>query len=213
MQTDALDFRRLGIAGNEWTLRAEAAAVILAGGASRRMGQDKSLLPVGGRPMIEHIARQLRRHFAEVIVSVGDAAPYAFLQLPLVVDGAPERGPLMGIAAALAHSSRDLNFVTACDVPDVDLPLARRMLRAAAEGDYDAVVPRHGDGRMEPLHAVYQRRALRVVRDLLRAGEGRVGAVFARCRVKYIRLPAATELANLNTPADYAAYCAGSSAP
>jgi molybdopterin-guanine dinucleotide biosynthesis protein A len=201
------DFQCLAVTNDEWTLREDATAVILAGGGSRRMGTDKSLLPVNGRPMIEHIARQLIKHFNELLISAGSAAVYPSLDAPVLADPEPNRGPLMGIATALANASHDVAFVTACDVPDIDMPFVRRMLREAAVGDCDAVVPRWPDGRMEPLHAVYRRRVVPAIHNLLAAGEGRVRALFEHCRVKYEDMPSSVTLTNLNTKEDYGAYC------
>ncbi len=201
------DLDRLGIADGEWTLGEEATAVILAGGESRRMGTDKSLLPVDGRPMIEHIAHQLLRHFDQVLISAGSEDAYAFLDMPVVADPEPGRGPLMGIATALSRASHDLVFVAACDVPDIDMPFVRRMLREAEAGDYDAVVPRRPNGHIEPLHALYHRRMAPAIRDILETGECKVRGLFEHCRVKYVDIPSWVAMTNLNTREEYGAYC------
>lgn len=185
----------------------DATAVILAGGASRRMGTDKSLLPVGGYPMIEHIVRQLQGHFSEMLISAGNADAYAFLGVLIVVDPEPNRGPLMGIATALARSSHDLNFVTACDVPEIEMSFVRRLLQAAAVSDCDIVVPRWKDGSVEPLHAAYHRRVIPCIRRLLASGDGRVRSLFKHCEVKYIDIPSSVTMRNLNTIKEYGTYC------
>jgi len=98
---------------------ANVSAALLLGGASSRMGRDKSMLPINGRPMIEHICRKLRPHFSQVLISAGDEERYAFLGAPVIPDRVPDRGPLMGIASALGASAHDRNVVVACDMPDV----------------------------------------------------------------------------------------------
>jgi molybdenum cofactor guanylyltransferase len=88
---------------------------VLAGGRSSRMGTDKSLLPLAGKPLIAHAVAKLRRVCAEVhILSANPAlATYA----PLVPDIHPNCGPVGGIEAALAHSARDWNLILPVDVP------------------------------------------------------------------------------------------------
>jgi molybdopterin-guanine dinucleotide biosynthesis protein A len=63
-----------------------AAAIILAGGHSRRMRREKPLLPVCGRTMIESLIEQVRPCFATILVSVGDKSKFNFLGLPVVED-------------------------------------------------------------------------------------------------------------------------------
>jgi len=88
----------------------------------------------------------------------------------------------------------------ACDIPHIDLTYVRRML-AEAEG-FDAVIPTSGDGKYEPLFAVYKNSALEAINEVLSSGRRKISAVFARCRVKYIELEA-ERFMNLNTMAEY----------
>jgi molybdopterin-guanine dinucleotide biosynthesis protein A len=170
------------------------------------MGADKGLLPVGGRPLILHVIDQLRGRFREVLVSANDPAAYAFTGLPLVRDREPGQGPLMGIASALEASRSDTLFVVACDIPEVDLPLARRLLAEASR--YDCVVPRRGPDLLEPLFAVYRRSALPAIREALAVGERRIRRVFPRLRMRIVDAGDDARLENLNSPADLAAWLA-----
>ena len=110
----------------------------------------------------------------------------------------------MGMASALERSVNDLNFVMACDMPDIDMPFVRRLLSEAR--GYDAVVPRTGTRLLEPLFAVYRKTVLRVMRDLLTAGERRIRPVLDHCKVKYIEWPNSKRPQNLNTLEEYKAY-------
>lgn len=178
----------------------DAAAIILAGGISRRMHSDKSMLPIGGIPMVEHIHRQLQPHFKQTLVSANDVDKYAFLGVRIVPDSIQGQGPLMGIASALEASEYDLNFVTACDMPEVNMALVRRMLREA-EG-FDAVVPTT-QGRIEPLFAVYRKSVIGPFRDTLAQGKRRIRDAFDGCRVNYLDITEDNPLENLNTREDY----------
>jgi len=98
-------------------LSINATAIVMAGGESRRMGRDKSLLAVGGHPIIQSICEQLRGHFGEILISANEPEKLAFLGLNVVPDRIPGQGPLMGIACALEASRSNLNFVVAGDIP------------------------------------------------------------------------------------------------
>src|SRR5262245_66652886 len=81
-------------------------AVILAGGESRRMGRNKALVEVGGRPLITRVAEQASHLTNQVFLSANDATPYRFLGLPARHDLYPGQGPLCGLHAASKGSHR-----------------------------------------------------------------------------------------------------------
>lgn len=184
-----------------------ATAILLAGGRSGRMGRDKALLPIRGRPLLQYIYEQLEPSFDEVLVSASDAAAYAFLGTRVVPDRVPGQGPLMGIASCLAASRNDLNFVVACDMPVIDLPRVRRML-AEAEG-YDAVVPRDARGNWEPLFAVYRRSMLSAADEVLIRGCRRIIEMYPGLRIRVAAEGPDRALVNINEEADYERFRRG----
>lgn len=196
-----LDLDRIRLAGNRWLLTENATAIVLAGGRSQRMGTDKSLLPIDGRPMIEHICRQLHGTFARVLISANDAEKFSFLGLDVVPDRIPDQGPLRAVASALDASDRELNLVVGCDVPRVELPVVRRMLAAA--GGADAVIPVTEDGRQQPLFAVYRRSVRERMEQALASGARRLSDIYDLCHVRFLELDHTGWFANLNTRADY----------
>jgi molybdenum cofactor guanylyltransferase len=196
-----LNLDRVQLVGSRWLLTEEATAVVLAGGHSRRMGTDKSLLPIDGRPMIEHICRQLCGTFARVLVSANDVPKFSFLGLEVVPDRVPDQGPLMAIASALEISDNELNLIVGCDVPRIRLPVVRRMLAQAEEAD--AVIPVTKDGKEQPLFAVYRRSARGAMNDVLASGGRRIRDIYDSCRVGFVELEEDDWFANLNTRADY----------
>jgi molybdopterin-guanine dinucleotide biosynthesis protein A len=96
--------------------RGDAAAFVIAGGASRRMGRNKALLELGGIPMVVRMLRLLGPLVAAVRV-VATADRYASLGLALLADRWPGQGPLGAIVTALGASSADWNLVLGCDLP------------------------------------------------------------------------------------------------
>jgi molybdenum cofactor guanylyltransferase len=198
-----LDLADIALVGDRWALREHANVIVMAGGQSTRMGQDKSMLPIDGGPMIERVCDQVRHNFDEILISANEPEKYAFLKVKVVQDTATGQGPLMGIAAALEVSASELNFVVACDMPELDLHLARRMLREA--DGYDAVVLRAGE-RVEPLFAVYRKSLAATAGGLLESGERQIRKLFDQCRTKYIEIDDADRLRNLNTMEEYEKY-------
>lgn len=95
----------------------EIGGYVLAGGRSSRMGRDKALLELGGKPLVLHAAVKLRRVCMEV--SILGSNPALEQYAPLVKDVHPGCGPLGGIEAALLHSQHDWNLIMPVDVPFV----------------------------------------------------------------------------------------------
>ena len=178
----------------------EASAVILAGGESRRMGQDKSMLPVKGKPLIRHIYDQLVAHFDEILISTNTPEKYAFLSARTVSDWVPGQGPLMGIASAVTGARHERVFVTACDIPEVDIGSMQRMLVQAA--DCDCVIGRSPAGH-EPLFAVYRKSALPAMREVLEAGGRKISAIFPKVRMRFFEFGDTPWYWNLNTADDF----------
>lgn len=186
-----------------WTLAFDATAVILAGGQSRRMGQDKSLMSVGGEPLISRIAGQLAPHFPELLVSSNDPWKYNFLGLPVVPDEVPGQGPLRGILSCLKAAGQERVLVIACDIPVVDLAFVRELI--ACSDRADIVMPLSKDGLYEPLFAVYRKTVIPRAEAVLARGGRRIVEVLPGMNVLNPRMPEGWYY-NLNTQADYDAF-------
>jgi len=198
-------------------------AIIMAGGASSRMGKDKASLTIEGKPMIWHIYDTLIKFFDEIIISTSkpgyplimdartgdplimDARMDVRTDARTVVDLKPGHGPLMGIYSSLRASSSRVNFIIACDIPTINLPLMRRLLSCSLQ--YDIVVPSFNPEKYEPLFAVYTKKAATAAGTLLDNGQRRITGLLPLCKTKILEIPAGTGkgnwYANLNTPEDY----------
>lgn len=182
--------------------------VILAGGASRRMGTDKALLPCAGGTLVEAVHRRMTGLFREVILVTNSPERFGFLPCRKVADLLPGMGALSGIHSGLRHSPTPRIFVAACDMPHLSEKLVRHL--ASLAESHDVVVP-EGDKGLEPLHAVYHKNALPPMEEVLRAGEGRIVSFFDKVSVRRVgrdevaRLdPGFRSFRNINTPGDYA---------
>jgi molybdopterin-guanine dinucleotide biosynthesis protein A len=181
--------------------------VILAGGASSRMGSNKALLPYRGGRFIEAIYRLLDGLFDEVIVVTNTPEQYRFLPCRMVGDVFPGMGALAGIHAGLRESANPWIFAVACDMPYLNGDLIRRLF--AARAGEDAVVPDSGGGP-EPLHAFYGKLCLPFIEEALRGDKRRIVSFYPRVRVRTVPAgeiaridPGFDSFLNVNTPAEY----------
>jgi molybdopterin-guanine dinucleotide biosynthesis protein A len=184
----------------------DRAAWILAGGRSSRMGIDKARAESDGRALVLRVADTAAAVCGRVSL-VGDPLLYAELGLPVIADRFPGQGPLSGMEAALAASNCDANLIVACDMPAIREDVLAELF--AEEGD--CIIPRHDDGRLEPLCAVYQRRCHPVIQWALEAGIRKVTdalRLFAQhsLAIRYLRVSDPAAFANLNTPEDWRRY-------
>lgn len=193
--------KRVVFVDGRWAIRPPVGAVILAGGNSSRMGQDKSLLRFEGQPMIQRVAQQLEPMLDQVVIGGNAPDKYEFLNLEVIADQRPDHGPLMGIVSCLSESHFDLNFVTGCDIPVMNQGLIEKL--AIEAEDFDLVVPRSADGRLEPLFAVYRKSVIQSARAILSQGGRKISDLFERVRVKYVEMPGGDWYRNLNTMEDY----------
>lgn len=186
--------------------RNDMCAVILAGGQSRRMGFNKALIDVNGRPIISLLIDQVRQLTNRILISSNDSSSYRFLNFPVVPDRFAGCGPLAGLHAAMRWNDCSLFIVLACDLPNLQAPLLRSLV-SLAEG-FDAAIPRTKDGRAHPLCAVYQRTCLPSIEHALEGGSHKFIEIFLdnALAVRWIGpdegVYKAAELANINTPED-----------
>lgn len=143
------------------------AVAILAGGRAKRLGgRLKMHVEVGGRRIIDRQLDVLRPLFEDIVIISNDPAPFADFGLPVLPDEIQGEGPLRGIASALVWSPRPRVFVVAGDMPFLNADAIRHLIAKSGQ----VVVPVLG-GHAEPLHAVYQRNCLAIVRRRLGSGQ------------------------------------------
>jgi molybdopterin-guanine dinucleotide biosynthesis protein A len=181
----------------------------VAGGASRRMGRDKALLPWGETDLLGHALARLQAVTSEVRILCGTQARYGERGVPVDLDPVPGAGPIAGLLAALEAARGRPALLLAADLPLV--PEGLLSCLAALAPDADAVVPLSLRGP-EPLCALYGAACLDPVRRRVARGELRMTSFWPDVRVREL---AAAELAafgepdrlflNLNGPDDYAA--------
>lgn len=184
--------------------------IILAGGRSRRLGRDKAVEPLGGKPLIRRVIERVGPLTSEIVVVVADTARGASLPLDsdhrIAVDIYPEAGSLGGIFSGLSAAANHWGLVVACDMPFLNRDLLEHML-AQREG-WDAVVPQPGSFP-EPTHALYSKVCLPSIEARLRANDLKISGFFDQVRVRYLAQeeiksfdPARHSFFNVNSPED-----------
>lgn len=192
------DLSKISFANDRWYFRTDASCIILAGGKSQRMGEDKTKLMINGLPMIENVVRQLRPIFKTIIISSNKGEELSYLNVPIIRDKTDENGPLMGIYSCLMESKTQKNFAIACDVPKININLIYKLL--SVDPSFDVVIPRHNGRKIEPLFAVYDRNTLPAIAESLKTSK-QIRAFFNRVKAFY--LDTDSTFFNINTIEDY----------
>ena len=163
----------------------KTAAIILAGGENKRLGQPKALLRFGDKLIVEIMVEKLQEYFSEIII-VTDL-PDPLRHLPVILTGdvftSYRKSSLRGLHAGLERSTGTHNFVIACDMPFVNILLIEYM-HSMIPG-YDAVIPRVGE-YVQPLHAFYHKRSIATIEKHLLAGKFKVAELYFHLNIRYI---------------------------
>lgn len=183
--------------------------VIQAGGRSSRMGQDKGLVLLAGKPLIEHILERVAGLGDQLLLVTNHPENYAHFGLPMASDPVPGAGALPGLHTALQAAEGDHILLIACDMPFIQRPLLEKLLALRSEADL--VVP-FWEHNYQTTLAVYARRpCLAAVSAALQRGEKRLISFYEAITVLKIGEemitevdPAGISFFNINTPAELA---------
>lgn len=182
--------------------------VVLAGGQSRRMGQDKALLLLDTQTTFLQATVHALATLASEVLIVSSHPAHQMTGVRRIPDVYPGKGSLGGIYSGLLAASTDYIFVAGCDMPFVQPALVRYLVSLAP--GYDVVIPRLGD-ELEPLHAIYGRGCLQAMANLIAQDALRIVTFLPQVRVRYVEPeeverfdPAHLSFFNANTPADLA---------
>ena len=194
--------------------------IILAGGKNQRFGRNKALATIGGISLIERIVERLKPQTSQVLVVTSREQPDlpATCDAEILADIYPDKGPLGGIYTGLLASQSPYSLVVACDMPFLNTELLRYMVNQSR--DFDVVIPRLEEGKLEPLHAIYSKACLSNIKMRLDYNHLRVDSILNTMRVRYVERaecqrfdPQLLSFFNINREADldYAAAHTASS--
>ena len=185
--------------------------VIQAGGRSSRMGQDKALVRLGGRPLVEHILDCVEDLADDLLLVTNTPTQYLHYGLRMVGDDQPGAGALPGLRTALRHATDQYVLVVGCDMPFLNQGLLRYEIDKAFETGRDVIVPRW-DNQFQTMHAIYKRTTcLTAVENALADQQTRMISFFPSVLLHKIEPdevaqfdPHGRSFFNINTPEDLA---------
>jgi len=191
----------------------EVTGVLLAGGKSRRMGEDKRYLVVGEQTLLERGLGVLRSMFHEVLVVIAqDSAPLD-IDARVVRDLVPDCGSLGGIYTGLTQATSPYIFAVACDMPFLNQAVITQFTNRRDTAD---IVMARLATRLHPMHALYGKGCLPAMEQMIVARQLKIQALVshASLRVRYVTEadllsidPSWRSFHNVNTPEDLEAAC------
>lgn len=180
--------------------------IILAGGRSRRMGENKSLLRLNGKAMIEFAIEAVRPLCSEVVIS-SDYPVYDFTGCRVWPDEIRNQAPIVGIYSCLKRSETEVNIILSCDMPLINSHVMEYLLANSAESDI--TVPVHENGMIEPMCGIYKKSATGILKTCIEEGNFSMNGSIRKANHRLVSidnlLPFFSEklFRNINTPSDF----------
>lgn len=196
--------------------------IILCGGRSRRMGQDKGLMSLDGDPLIIRTLKIALKNTEEIILVLRDKTQQRLYQkcvndfkkqihsgdpsIKLVIDIEMDQGPLLGLYTGLSQIKSDGALVLPCDSPFISPYFVDKMFELKEKSKACILVPVWPDGSTEPLHSYYCKECIPIIRKQLEGGFRNVKSLFDKTDVDYVSVevldPEKSSFMNLNRPED-----------
>lgn len=193
-------------------MRTDVTGVLLAGGKSRRMGEDKRYMLVGEETLLDRGLRILRSLFQHVFIVIAqNSPPIEKAGVMTLRDLIPDCGSLGGIYTGLQQASTPFVFVAACDMPFLEPAVISMFADLASSSD---IVMAQLAGRLHPMHAIYGKACLPAVERMIHAREFKIQRMVEdpALTVRYVTEtdlaiidPTGRSFHNVNTPEDLAA--------
>jgi molybdenum cofactor guanylyltransferase len=189
---------------------APLAGLVLAGGRSQRMQRDKAALEFGGESQLARAVRLVARYAVQTFVSVRpdqrqDAERRRF---PQIVDRLADVGPAAGILAAQQALPDHAWLVVAVDLPLLDAATLERLIGARDPGALATAYQSATDGLPEPLCTIWEPASRVPLAAFVAGGKSCPRKFLLAHGARLVALATPDALANVNTPADYAAALA-----
>ena len=144
---------------------------VLAGGKSRRMGIDKSLMSLNGKTLIEYSIDALKPLCNNVVISSNNSI-YDFTGCEVWPDELPDQAPIVGIYSCLKRSKTDINIILSCDMPLISTTIIEYLLENSV--NHSITVPVHENGFIEPMCGIYKQSAIAILKEYIEIGNFRL---------------------------------------
>ena len=160
----------------------DVTCIILAGGASRRMGRDKAFIQIEGIRLLDYVYKKCRELFSEIIIVTNQPQQFVDYQTPVVPDEIPGIGSIGGLYTGLRRASNYYSFCVACDMPFLNPELIALIIEKRRNND--VIIPRTRAG-LEPLHALYSKRCIEPLKKYIEKGDLKISNILAEVKVRY----------------------------
>ncbi len=189
---------------NFFETKTNISGIILSGGKSIRMGENKAFIEIEGIPIIKRIQTLFKRLFQEIIIVTNQKELFSGLNVKIYSDLIPNCGVLAGLYTGLFFSSFAYSFCVACDMPYLNKSLIEYLINKI--DDSDVIVPKTQDG-LQPLHAIYSKNCLGPIRMTIEQGKYKIIDFYPMVKIKTIGEhefrsfdPMMESFVNVNTP-------------
>ncbi|KYC92965.1 molybdenum cofactor guanylyltransferase [Heyndrickxia sporothermodurans] len=187
--------------------------IILAGGKSSRMGQNKALLPLGNERVIDRLINEFSPITRRMFLVSNHPSEYQSININILTDE-PEfkgQGPLAGMEIGLKNATSQECLIIACDMPFASKQVGKWLIDELTNGNFDAVIP-VSEGRIHPLFGAYHKKIQPIIRTCLLDQKRRMTDLIDQLNVKLVEQNDAPEYLqniwgtcfwNMNTMDDY----------
>lgn len=178
--------------------------IVLAGGKSSRIGQDKALLEWGGMRLVARAISIIEPLCDNILISTNNP-DLAYLGYPLVNDEHRGIGPIAGLQAALRYSRAAHHIVIPCDTPLVTIDVFERLFAIKSAAHPPACIAGTEDGFVEPLIGCYHRSALPILEEQIKRHDYKLHNALTRMSARIEIFRDRRLFWNINTKADISA--------
>jgi len=194
--------------------------IVLCGGQSRRMGQDKGSMIIQNKPMIKHILSSLNHQINEAIIVLNNQDritkyrefinpdDYSY-NITFIEDEIKNKGPLSGIMTGLKHINSQYALVLPCDSPFTSKEYIKTIF-SELDDSYQAIVPYDEINdklkTSQPLHSIYNKNIVNIIEELINENSLQIKGLIKKIDTKFILIDnkkiLKKEFRNLNNPED-----------
>lgn len=182
----------------------DISGIILSGGKSARMGENKAFIEIDGVPIIHRIYSLFKELFQEIIIVTNQKELFLNIKSKIYTDLLPNKGALGGLYTGLFFSNFSYSFCVACDMPFINKSLVKYLIKNIE--DYNVIVPLTKDG-LQPLHAIYSKNCLDAIKKTIENGKYKIIDFYSLVNVKILKEedfgyldPLRESFINVNTP-------------
>ncbi len=179
--------------------------IVLAGGASSRMGRDKGLCEFKGKLLVKYAIEALLPLCHTILISSNNINNYKVFGYQVVTDEYKNIGPIGGIYSSLKASTTKHNLIISCDTPFLNTQLLSFVL--ANSNNFDIVAPEHGNAFVEPLSAYYSSNIINKLEESIQQKDYKLMNFFKKIRYQNLKVDSIVGYSsklflNLNAPND-----------